>query len=106
MMIDRVFPHVVGAKGTLREKLFWQAQEQGLSAEQAAELHDGAGQSATPPDHQARACLDSGESHADQRSLTHGCDGTGGFDRPFSSACPFSVRNNLKTIQRNNLNID
>lgn len=37
MMIDRVFPHVVGAKGTLKEQLFQRAREQGLSATQAAE---------------------------------------------------------------------
>jgi len=37
MMIDRVFPHVVGDRGSLKDQLFQRAMEQGLSKEQATE---------------------------------------------------------------------
>ena len=35
MMIDQVFPHVVGNRGVLKDQLFQRAREQGLSVEQA-----------------------------------------------------------------------
>lgn len=34
-MIDQVFPHVVGDRGSLKDQLFQRAREKGLSAEQA-----------------------------------------------------------------------
>ena len=37
MMIDEVFPHVVGDRGALKDQLFQRAREQGLSVEQATE---------------------------------------------------------------------
>jgi hypothetical protein len=37
MMIDQVFPHFVLARSTLKDQLFQQAKEQGLSAERATE---------------------------------------------------------------------
>lgn len=37
MMIDQVFPHVVGDWGSLKDQLFQRAEEQGLSTEQAAQ---------------------------------------------------------------------
>ena len=41
MMIDQVFPHVVGDQGVLKDQLFRHAREQGLSAEQATERFAG-----------------------------------------------------------------
>lgn len=37
LMIDQVFPHVVGDRGSLKDQLFQRAKEQGLSAGQATE---------------------------------------------------------------------
>jgi hypothetical protein len=37
MMIDEVFPHVVGDRGALKDQLFQCAREQGLSVDQATE---------------------------------------------------------------------
>ena len=41
MMIDQVFPHVVGDHGVLKDRLFQRAREQGLSVEQATERFAG-----------------------------------------------------------------
>jgi hypothetical protein len=37
LIIDQVFPHVVGDRGSLKDQLFRRAKEQGLSLEQATE---------------------------------------------------------------------
>lgn len=38
MMIDQVFPHVVGERGSLKDRLLQRAKEQGLSVQQATAL--------------------------------------------------------------------